>query len=93
MPHVTVQYTGNLEAETRMGDLCRALASTLVAQKDAQGKPVFPIGGTRVLAYPAAQYAVADDADDYAFVYVNVRIAPAAARRRRRRPETNCWPS
>jgi 5-carboxymethyl-2-hydroxymuconate isomerase len=75
MPHVTIQYTGNLDAETRMGDLCRALAATLIAQKDAQGKPLFPIGGTRVLAYPTAQYAVADDADDYAFVYVNVRIA------------------
>jgi 5-carboxymethyl-2-hydroxymuconate isomerase len=75
MPHVTIHYTGNLDAETRMGDLCGALAATLVAQKNAQGQPLFPIGGTRVLAYPSAQYAVADDADDYAFVYVNVRIA------------------
>ncbi|MDQ0572970.1 5-carboxymethyl-2-hydroxymuconate isomerase [Variovorax paradoxus] len=75
MPHVTIQYTANLDAEIPMGDLCRALAATLVSQKDARGQSLFPVGGTRVLAYPAAQYAVADDADDYAFVYVNVRIA------------------
>jgi len=75
MPHVTLQYTANLEAEANIGDLCRSLAATLVAQKDAQGKQVFPIGGTRVLAYPAVHHAVADDADDYAFLYVNVRIA------------------
>ncbi len=75
MPHVTLQYTGNLEAETDMGALCRTLAAVLVAQKDAQGAQVFPIGGTRVLAYPAVHCAVADGADDYAFCYVNVRIA------------------
>jgi 5-carboxymethyl-2-hydroxymuconate isomerase len=29
-----------------------------------------------VLAFPAAYYAVADSQQDYAFVYINVRIAP-----------------
>src|SRR3569623_2669867 len=41
---------------------------------DEQGKQVFPTGGTRVLAYPAAHYAVADGKGDYAFGYVNVRM-------------------
>jgi len=75
MPHVTLQYTGNLEAEADIGGLCKSLAGVLRAQKDEEGKQLFPIGGTRVLAYPAVHYAVADDADDYAFLYVNVRIA------------------
>ena len=35
---------------------------------------MFPIGGTRVLAYPAAHYAVADGKPDYAFVYLNLRM-------------------
>jgi 5-carboxymethyl-2-hydroxymuconate isomerase len=41
---------------------------------DEAGKQVFPTGGTRVLAYPAAHYAVADGKGDYAFMYVNVRM-------------------
>jgi 5-carboxymethyl-2-hydroxymuconate isomerase len=36
---------------------------------------VFPTGGTRVLAYPAAHYAVADGKDDYAFMYINIRMS------------------
>ncbi len=75
MPHVVVQYTANLEPEANVGALCKALAAALVAQRDAAGARVFPVGGTRVLAYPAAQFAVADGAPDRAFVYVHVRIA------------------
>ena len=35
---------------------------------------VFPTGGTRVLAYPAAHFAVADGKADYAFAYFNLRM-------------------
>jgi 5-carboxymethyl-2-hydroxymuconate isomerase len=79
MPHVTIQYTANLDAEANMGVLCASLAEVIHAQRDGDGKRVFPIGGTRVLAYPASIYAVADGAPDRAFVYVNVRIAPGRA--------------
>ena len=79
MPHVTIQYTANLDPEANMGVLCSALAEVLCAQRDGEGKRVFPIGGTRVLAYPAAAFAVADGAPDRAFVYLNVRIAPGRA--------------
>ena len=60
----------------------------LIEQKDEKGTQLFPIGGTRVLAYPAAHHAVADGKQDYAFVYINVRIAPgrAAARMLSSRP-------
>ncbi len=94
MPHLVILYTPNLEAKTDMTALCRALANTMIAQLDEDGKQVFPTGGTRVLAYPAAHYAVADDgtagraagkalgwvdgdadnAGDYAFVYLNLRM-------------------
>jgi 5-carboxymethyl-2-hydroxymuconate isomerase len=74
MPHVVIQYTANLEPLADMSALCKEIASALVAQKD-EGTPVFPPGGTRVLAYPAQHYAVADSKDDYAFCYINVRIA------------------
>ena len=76
MPHVTIQYTANLDPEARIDALCATLAEVICAQRDGEGKRLFPIGGTRVLAYPAQVFAVADGAPDRAFVYLNVRIAP-----------------
>jgi 5-carboxymethyl-2-hydroxymuconate isomerase len=75
MPHLVILYTRQLDAETDMTALCRALADTMLTIRDEAGKQVFPTGGTRVLAYPATHYAVADGKGDYAFVYLNVRIA------------------
>jgi 5-carboxymethyl-2-hydroxymuconate isomerase len=75
MPHLVILYTPNLDAATDVTALCRALADTMLAVKDEEGKQVFPTGGTRVLAYPAAHYAVADGKQDYAFVYLNLRMA------------------
>lgn len=83
MPHLVILYTPNLDAHTDMTALCRALADTMLEQRDEDGKPVFPPGGTRVLAYPAAHYAVSDGGDageraglgrDYGFVYMNLRM-------------------
>ena len=76
MPHCVLLYTPNVEARTDMPRLCRTLADEMLAILDEGGKQVFPTGGTRVLAYPAAHYAVADGKGDYAFVYLNLRIAP-----------------
>ena len=61
MPHLVILYTPNLEAKTDMSALCRALADTMIEQLDEEGKQVFPTGGTRVLASPAAHNAVAAD--------------------------------
>lgn len=75
MPHLVILYTPNIEPRTDLGALCRALADTMLGVRDEAGKPVFPTGGTRVLAYPAAHYAVADGKADYAFMYLNLRMA------------------
>src|SRR6516225_11487376 len=75
MPHLVILYTPNIERETDMSALCRTLADTMLEQRDEDGKQVYPTGGTRVLAYPAAHYAVADGKTDYAFVYLNLRMA------------------
>jgi 5-carboxymethyl-2-hydroxymuconate isomerase len=75
MPHLVVLYTGNLDAETDMNALARRLADTMLAARDEGGKQVFPTGGTRVLCYPAAHFAVADGQRDYAFIYLNLRMA------------------
>jgi 5-carboxymethyl-2-hydroxymuconate isomerase len=64
MPHLVILYTGQLDAETNMKVLCRELADTMLTVVDEAGKQVFPTGGTRVLAYPAPHYAVADGGVD-----------------------------
>ncbi|HSV58099.1 MAG TPA: 5-carboxymethyl-2-hydroxymuconate Delta-isomerase [Variovorax sp.] len=85
MPHLVILYTPNIEPQTDMSALCRTLADTMLAQRDDEGRQVYPTGGTRVLAYPAAHYAVADGSGDFAFVYLNVRMAagrPEAVKKR-----------
>ena len=74
MPHCVILYTPNIERKTDVSALCRKLADTMLTVLDEQGKQVFPTGGTRVLAYPAAHYAVADGKGEYGFMYVNVRM-------------------
>ena len=76
MPHLKIEYTANLGPEARIDSLCASLCEVLRAQRGAGGEPLFPIGGTRVLAYPAAAWSVADGGADRAFVYLNLRIAP-----------------
>jgi 5-carboxymethyl-2-hydroxymuconate isomerase len=74
MPHLVILYTANLDQETDMTALCRSLADTMLQVKDETGVQVYPTGGTRVFAYPAPHFAVADGKDDYAFVYLNLRM-------------------
>ena len=83
MPHLVILYTGNLDAVTNLTALCRALADAMLSVSDEAGQPVFPTGGTRVLAYPAPHFAVADggvagraagQGGDYGFVYLNLRM-------------------
>ena len=72
MPHLVILYTGNLETATDMTALARALADTMLAQRDERGAQVFPTGGTRVLAYPSAHHAVADGSGEFGFIYLNL---------------------
>jgi 5-carboxymethyl-2-hydroxymuconate isomerase len=83
MPHLVILYTGQLEHEVSMSALCRQLADAMLTVQDEEAKQVFPTGGTRVLAYPAPHYAVADGGaagreaggtGDCAFVYLNLRM-------------------
>ncbi len=103
MPHLVILYTRQLDAEVQMTTLCRQMANAMLTVKDEEGKQVFPTGGTRVLAYPAPHYAVADGGEagreaggtgDYAFVYLNVRMGRAAARPRSNALGIPCskWP-
>jgi 5-carboxymethyl-2-hydroxymuconate isomerase len=79
MPHLVILYTSNLEDKVEFGPLCRALADTMLAQRDEAGQAVFPLGGTRVFAYPAPHFAVADGKPpagrEMGFIYLNLRMA------------------
>lgn len=89
MPHLVILYTATLDRPVAQGGsditaLCRALADTMLAQRDpADGRAVFPPGGVRVLAYPAAHHAVSDGGaagraaggdSVYDFIYLNLRM-------------------
>jgi 5-carboxymethyl-2-hydroxymuconate isomerase len=74
MPHLVILYTKNLDAQTDMTRLCRSLADTMLSIRDEADRQVFPTGGVRVLAYPAAHAAVADGQRDYSFAYLNLRM-------------------
>ena len=74
MPHLVILYTPNLETELDMTGLCRSMADAMLTVRDEAGAHVFPTGGTRVLAYPAAHYAVADGSGDFAFCWFHLRM-------------------
>lgn len=74
MPHLVILYTPNLEADLNGSALCRRLADVMLDVRDEQGAQVFPTGGTRVFAIPAAHFAVADGSGDHGFVYFNLRM-------------------
>ena len=76
MPHLKIEYTANLEAQGQFDLLCGALAGVMASLADADGKPVFPLAGTRVLAYPSAAYAVGDGTTGQGFIYMNLRVTP-----------------
>lgn len=75
MPHLDIQYTANLEPLADMPGLCTKLAATLVALRGDNG-PLFPVAGTRVMAWPAPHFAVADGQADRTFIFMLARIAP-----------------
>ncbi len=80
MPHFTVEYTANLEAEVDIGALLARVNAVLAAQDG-----VFPIGGIRSRALRLDHYCMADGAGDYAFVHAVLRIGAGRDADTRRR--------
>ena len=68
MPHFVVEYTDNL-TDPRIADLLTAVNQVLVAQDG-----IFPTGGIRSRAVRVTEYAIADQAADYAFVHAKLLI-------------------
>ncbi|HLR03982.1 MAG TPA: 5-carboxymethyl-2-hydroxymuconate Delta-isomerase [Virgibacillus sp.] len=68
MPHITVEYTANIENDARIPSLLRKINQTL-AETD-----IFPMGGIRTRAIKITEYAISDDKEDDAFVHVMMKI-------------------
>lgn len=73
MPHLTLEYSPNLETEGDLDGLCSELAHCIDSQYDGATK-VFPTGGIRVRAYACDHCAIADGSLEAAFVHANFRI-------------------
>jgi len=68
MPHLTIEYSANLEAEGRIAALCQALRATLL------GTGLLEEGAIRVRALPCPHYAVADMLPENAFAAMVLRV-------------------
>ncbi len=77
MPHLTIEYSGNLRDHGDFDTLCATLARTLVAF-EADGARVYPVGGVRVRAIAADHWCVGDGRAYAAFVHA--RLAVGAGR-------------
>ena len=69
MPHITIEYTANLEPELKLPALIKAL------HKVAAGIEAFPLAGLRTRAERRSDYLIADGHPDNAFVHLTLRIA------------------
>lgn len=83
MPHLVMLYAGELADKLDVQGLCRSAADALLAVRDEEGRAVFPPGGTRVFAFPAAHAAISDGgaagkaaggSGAYSFFYLNLRM-------------------
>ncbi|MEL7524149.1 MAG: 5-carboxymethyl-2-hydroxymuconate isomerase [Pseudomonadota bacterium] len=68
MPHITIEYSANLEARTDIQRLCEILRS------EAAGIEAFPTPGIRVRAFKADHFSIADGDPKHAFVDISVRL-------------------
>jgi len=78
LPHITVEYSANLEDAADLAGLCEMLRATAAALD------VFPMSGVRVRALCCAHYAIADGDPENGFVDISVRLRggrPLALRR------------
>ncbi len=80
MAHFVVEYTDNLGSDARIPELLTKVNRVLMAQDG-----VFPPGGIRSRAIRLTEYAIADEAADYAFVHCRLSIGSGRSEEIRQR--------
>ena len=68
MPHVTMEYSANLENQVDMTALCKLVHTTGLETG------LFELGAVRVRALRADHYAIADLMEANSFIDVSIRI-------------------
>jgi 5-carboxymethyl-2-hydroxymuconate isomerase len=70
LPHVTIEYSANLDERLDVQAFVDAVHEAALATG------VFPVGGIRTRAYATRFYRIADGHADNAFVHVVLRVGP-----------------
>lgn len=68
MPHLTIEYSANIEDRAEIAALCAVMRDAMVETG------VFPLGGIRVRAFPCQTYVIADGAQDYGYLNMICRV-------------------
>jgi 5-carboxymethyl-2-hydroxymuconate isomerase len=68
MPHFTIEYSANLDAQIYISEVCE------VVRKAAVETGIFPLGGIRVRAIRCEHYAIADGRPGYGFLAMLLRL-------------------
>ena len=78
MPHFTIEYSLNVADRVRPDTMVEAVRAAAAATT------MFPLGGIRVRAYPAQDYAIADGDPFHAFVAMTLALAQGRSAEARR---------
>lgn len=68
MPHLSIEYSANLESDVDMSGLCEHLRKAGIATG------LFPLAGIRVRALRCDHYAIADGKPEHGFIDISVRL-------------------
>jgi len=68
LPHLTLDYSPNLEAEVDIPALCEVLRAAMVETG------VFPMAGVRVRAFAASHVAIADGDPKHGYIDMSIRL-------------------
>ena len=79
MPHLTIEYSANLDNRLDLGGLCSGLEDAMLATG------LFEIGAIRVRAIRCEHYAVADRLPENGFVDLSLRIGKGRSSEERKR--------
>jgi 5-carboxymethyl-2-hydroxymuconate isomerase len=83
MPHLTLDYSGDLTADGDIPGRCRELAACLIAQR-AEGQQVYPTGGVRVRAFAADAWCIADGRIEASYVHAALKVGAGRSEATRR---------
>jgi 5-carboxymethyl-2-hydroxymuconate isomerase len=69
MPHVIIEYTGNIKDDINFPELLEKIHACLIGYSE-----IFPVGGIRSRAVELNHYRVADGKENDAFVHTTLKI-------------------